>query len=204
MKKILLTLFILTQFSTLHAYQSVLDTGEILQEGRYRALLEPQLILSESGFNIAGRFDTSINGSSEFHALLGTGISGFHTGFYYKTIPFPDYGNQPAIGFKAGFEYGRIDNEGTTTLRVAPIASKQLQTDEFDMSAYLSLPVGFSKQGENTFFPLQLVVGSKFRLPDFESIDFATEVGLGLSHSPTYISIAVIFYIDDDNGLQFR
>ena len=204
MKKILFTLLIFVQFPTLHAYQSVLDTGDILQEGHYRALLEPQLVLSESGFNIVGRFDTSINGSSEFHALLGTGISGFHTGFYYKTIPFPDYGDQPAIGFKAGFEYGRLDEQNTSTLRVAPIASKQLQTDEFDMNAYLSLPVGFSKQGDNTFFPLQLVLGSKFRLPDFESIDFAAEIGLGLSHSPSYISIAAIFYIDDDNGLQFR
>ncbi len=202
MIKTLFALSILFLLSPAHGYQSVLDTGDILPKDNYRATLEPQFVLSgDSGVNFIGRLDAAIDDTSEFGALLGAGATDFHTGFYYKMVPFPDYRNQPALALKFGFEYGKRDEETEFIFRVVPIASKKFKTELGHFNAYVSAPVGIGQKDQATALSMQLVGGSKFNVPQFKNIDFAAEAGFSVNQSISYISFAAIFYIDDVNGL---
>src|SRR4051812_13561863 len=54
------------------SYMDVMDTGELLDPGQFRAMLEPQLLFhKEDGGEVIARFDSGLGESSNVRALLG-------------------------------------------------------------------------------------------------------------------------------------
>src|SRR5438045_1900949 len=107
MKKIIMLLFVLTG-APAGAYINVMDTGEMLAPGHFRAMIEPQYIFDKiPGAALAGRFDLPINDNLNGRVLLGGGAIDFESGAFIKWVPIPDYKNQPAIGLDAGVTYVR-------------------------------------------------------------------------------------------------
>lgn len=182
-----------------HAYFSTIDTGDVIAPGTFQASLEPQLILNRyDGFNMVGRFDTGINEESSVRGILGFGKVDFQIGALYKYIPFPDAGNQPAIGAEAGIIYARVNGETEFSFRLHPLVSKRLETEIGDLTPYVSIPLGITSRKDETIGPVQFVAGAELRPLNYQSISFFGELGLNVAKSFSYVSAAVAWRFDED------
>lgn len=187
------------------AYYSVMDTGEIIPEGRYKLGLESQFITDDdSGINLVGRFDHWVSEELNFQGLLGFGEVDLHAGGFVKWIPFPDFDEQPAIGLKAGMLYAREDGVNELSFRLYPLISKTFTSNIGEWTPYASLPIGFRTIDGETDVPVQLAFGSQWKTDHFENLQFVGEVGLDVSDAYTYISIGAVLYADDQEGLVIR
>ena len=114
-------------------------------------------------------------------------------------MPIPDYEDQPAIGFTFGAQLARYKGNNATETenelggRVIPFASKKLDSDQGEFTPYAALPFGFSNYNEKSLSPLQLVIGSRYRHPEFDKCDFSAEIGFDLHDAVTYVSFGAIF-----------
>ncbi len=183
-----------------NAYYSTLDTGDTLGANKYAVSIEPQFILDRyDGANVNGRFDAGINEDSNMRAIVGFGIVNFQAGAMYKYIPFPDTPNQPAIGIEAGAIYARVQNTSELAFRVHPLVSKKIKLQELKLNIYGSLPIGVSFRDGNTYYPIQLALGSEWKIPKNEKFSVMGEIGLNINAAFGYISFAGIYYFDDTN-----
>ncbi|MES2856037.1 MAG: hypothetical protein V4692_09245 [Bdellovibrionota bacterium] len=184
--------------SPAEAYFSVLDTGDVIPPGSYQALLAPQVILTNyDGFNAVGMFDVGLTEETSARALLGFGKVDYQIGGMYKWIPFPDVGNQPAIGGQAGVILARVNGDTQFSLRFNPLVSKRLETEIGDITPFVSLPIGFTTYRNETYVPVQLVGGSEFTPIDMKNISFLAELGINVSRAFGYISGAVAWRFDE-------
>lgn len=180
--------------STSHAYFSVVDTGELIEQGQYQVTLEPQLILNNyDGFNLIGHFDTGIDQDSGARVTLGFGKVDYQVGGFYKYVPFPDTAKQPAIGGSAGVVMAKVNGVTMTSLRLKPLVSKKLQTEIGDLIPYASLPFGITFTSNQTTVPVQLVVGSEVKPMNMENISFFGEIGVNISKAFGYLSGAAAY-----------
>lgn len=196
----LLLVSLVIHISSASAYFTTAESGEVIAPGTYQAGFGPQFSWGPSEANLAGHFDVGINDSSSFRATMGFGGTDFQVGGYYKLIPFPDYGNQPALGFKAGINYARYDSESTLSIRVHPIASKKYSTDYGLFVPYASLPFGITSIKSKTITPIQFTLGSEFKSNEVEKMTFGAELSLELSDSFSYIFAYVNIPFDDVKG----
>jgi hypothetical protein len=191
----------LTLTSKANAYYSTLDTGDVLNEGEYQVMLSPQLVFNQyDGANFSGRLDMGLMEGVSARGILGFGKVDFQIGGLVKWIPFPDADGQPAIGGEAGVLIARIGSVTQYSLRVHPLISKKLETEIGDVSPYLSLPLGITIQSggnDQTFVPVQLVVGSELRPLEMPKWGFFGEVGLNMSKSFGYATVGVAYRFDD-------
>lgn len=199
-------LALLFSFSSAHAYYSVMDTGKIIPTGKYRIIAGPQFITTghNDGTNISGRFDAGMGESTTLRATAGGGNGDlFYTGLFAKYIPFPDFENQPALGFIGGITYARenigTENEDVLSLRFAPIASKDLETDVGLVTPYVSLPISIAFADGDTIYPVQLVGGAEFKPYSWENVSFIGELGVKINKAFTYIALGVSFEFSDSN-----
>jgi hypothetical protein len=179
------------------AYFSTMDTGEILPTDHYRILSELQYVGDPSGLNLVGGFDAGVSQSSNIRVLAGVGSVSFQTGLFYKWIPFPDYGDQPAIGLMVGGVWARYHSENYPSLRVHPLVSKSFETDYGKLTPYASLPFGVTSGPTKNTYPLQLTLGGEWKPIDIESWRFMAEVGMNLNESFNYISVGATYFFDD-------
>jgi hypothetical protein len=184
--------------STSHAYFSVIDTGDILTPGKYQMSLEPQLILQDyDGFNAVARFDRGINEESSARAILGFGKVDFQVGGFYKWVPFPDTGNQPAIGGSAGAILARVNGDTQFSVRVNPLVSKRFETEIGDLTPYASLPLGVTSRKDETVVPVQLALGSELQPINNQNLSVFAELGFNLNKAFGYISAAIAYRFDE-------
>lgn len=181
-----------------HAYFSTIDTGELIAPEKYQAILEPQLILNKhDGFNMIGRFDTGLTEDSSVRGVLGVGKVDFQLGGFFKWVPFPDVGKQPAIGLETGALLARVNSQSEFSVRLHPLVSKAFQTEVGDLVPYGSLPLGVTFRSDKTFVPVQIVGGSEMRPLNWPRVSFFAELGLNLTESFSYISGAIAYRFDD-------
>ncbi len=200
-RQFLVALSILLTTAQSFAYFSTIDTGDLLERGKYRAILEPQIILDRyDGLNFVGRFDSGLTEDANVRALVGFGKVDFQMGGFFKYVPFPDVDKQPAIGGEAGILYARVNGETEFSLRIHPLVSKKFATEIGDLTPYVSLPLGITNRASDTFVPVQLVGGSEWKTLKWDNLRFFAEVGLNINHSFGYISGAVAYYFDDPTG----
>ncbi len=180
-----------------NAYYATLDNGEVLKDGEYQAMFAPQLIFNKfDGANFTGRLDTGLMEGVSGRALLGFGKIDFQIGGLVKWMPFPDTESQPAIGAEAGIIFARIGSINQYSVRLHPLISKRIETEIGDVIPYGSLPFGITVQsggGDETFMPVQLVAGSELRPLEMKNWSFFAELGVNLTKSFGYGSLAVAY-----------
>lgn len=175
-------------FQLASAYYSVLETGQITEH--YRITASPQAILTgNDGLNVSGRFDFPILEDLSGRAVLGLGEVDVFLGGSVKWVPIPDYESQPAFGVIGGVFFARDESVNFTTLRLAPIASKQFDTQIGLLTPYASLPFGMVFYKSTTASPINLTFGSELAAAGFEEVKFLLEMGFKLNKdSFTYIT----------------
>lgn len=204
MKNLITLAFVLIS-SQAHAYYDVLDTGKIVPSGKYRAIVGPQFITTgeNDGTNFSGIFDAGIGESTTLRGFAGFGNDElFYTGALVKYVPFPDFENQPALGFIGGVVFAREtvgnEKEEVLSLRFGPIASKDFETEIGLITPYASLPLNVAFVDGHTIYPVQLVGGAEFKPYSWESVSFMSELGIKVNKAFTYVSVAIVFEFSDD------
>jgi hypothetical protein len=182
------------------AYFSTIDTGELIEPGKFQATFEPQIILNKyDGMNFVGRLDTGIDESSSMRGLIGFGKVDFQIGGFYKLMPFPDVDKQPALGGEAGVIFARVGGNSEFSIRLHPLASKKFETEIGDVTAYGSIPFGLTSRPDETFVPIQVAGGAEIRPINMPNLSFFGEVGINVNKAFSYISAAVAFRFDEDS-----
>ncbi len=196
MKNILIILSLISSYTTLgHAFYSTMETGDLVEDGKYRATLYPQWNLNGeySGVTAMAAFETGINESSSVRVYGGTGRVDFVFGGSYKWVPIPDVDNQPAIGVTGGALYANFEAESILAVRITPIASKRFEIDFGEITPYVSLPLGFTFFDGDTFYPLNLAGGADLKLNNLEDVTFLTELAFSLHDSFSYVTLGATY-----------
>lgn len=185
----LATLLLSTQA---HAYFSVIQTGDVIEEGRYQVVVEPQVITTRyDGLGINAKLDVGVDNASSIRGLVGFGDKmEFELGAMYKYIPFPDTPNQPAIGFEVGGLYASTKDEGEVSARFNPLISKKFEAEIGDLTPYASLPLGLTFRDGDTLVPVQLAIGTEFRMINIPELSFFGEAGMNVHEAFGYVSFA--------------
>ena len=147
-------------------------------------------------FNLTAHFDTGVSDSSQVRVSLGSGEDGTHLDFFYKDIPYPDYGQQPAMGYKVGTVFNSEQGENTFTLRLMPLVSKTYEINMNRWTPYFSLPLSVSVQKSTSTTPIHAVLGTELGLPSAPDMQLGFEVGVSLRDSFSYASAFISFYFE--------
>jgi hypothetical protein len=194
----ILLLGLVTLSTAAFGYQSVIDTGEIIPEGTFKMGGEVQFAGGDfSGTNELIRLDAGVNDSSNVRAILGTGSMSFNGALYYKYVPVPDIGNQPALGLTTGFEYGYYNPYNEFSLETKPMISKKLHTVEAGaLTPYLAVPVGVTFGTDRTRLFTQLAVGTYWQPETTGQFSFYGELGFNIANAFDYVSFAFAYNFD--------
>lgn len=203
MKSLLIVLLFFSIQS--HAFNSVLETGDLLEEGQYSGMVFSEFLLDdESGVNFTGRFDTWLTEELNSQVYLGVGKIDFFVSGLVKWVPFPDFDDQPALGIKIGPEYAREDSKNFLNFKLSPFASKKFMTDIGEITPFASLPISVRSIEGETVIPVHLALGAEWMLPDLNQLSLLSEVGIDLNKSSTYWTFAAKLEMDDTNGIQLK
>lgn len=199
---ILSTLLMLS--TSAHAYYATMDTGKIIPTGKYRAIIGPQFITTgeNDGTNVSARFDAGVGESTTMRGLVGFGQDElFYAGLFGKYVPFPDTDSQPALGLTGGVTFGHEEvygeKEEVLTLRVAPLISKDFETDIGVVTPYGALPISAAFVDGRTIYPVQFTGGAEFKPYNWENVSFMGEVGLKMNKAFSYVELAVVIEFED-------
>jgi len=203
MKKLVLNAFLLASFlvssafffvPAAQAFYTVQETGDLLKPNQMQIATELQAITSgDDGINVIGRFDKGLDEEINLRFEVGFGTTDSTVGAYIKWVPIPDYESQPAIGFTFGAHIANYEDETEFAGRVIPFVSKQFDTDWGLVTPYAALPFAFSQYDDESQNPFFLVLGSRYKHPEFQYCDFTAELGFEISDSFTYLSLGAIF-----------
>lgn len=182
-----------------HAYNSVIQTGDLVEPGTFQAAFAPQIILNRyDGVNADAILDVGIDNASSVRGLIGVGDGiDFEVGGLYKYIPFPDTDRQPAIGGEVGFSFARTRGKTETGLRFNPLVSKRLETEIGDVTPYASIPLSIVFRDGNTLVPIQLTGGAELRLLSTPNLSFFAETAFNLHDAFGYVAGAIAWRFDE-------
>lgn len=181
------------------AFFSLMDTGELKNEGSYRVQGEGQILFDEpEGFNLNGRFATGISEDSEVQFEAGVGSIDYYMGAFYKWIPFPDTSDQPAIGVRGGLTFADVSGLSTYGLNITPLISKRLESDAGAFSPYGGIEMGLQNNVHDTYFSLQAIVGvqwtpNEWDFRQLKDFNFLAEYGFEIDDAFNYLSLGVAY-----------
>lgn len=205
MKPLLLILGLLTS-SSAFAYYDVLDTGEIMAKGNYKLTGGAQLLTDEGGANGEAIFDAGFSDEFGGRATFGLGRTDIFAGALFKWMPIPDIDNQPAIGFNVGLLYGKANGNRDLTFRFEPLVSKKIDAGSTVWTPYASIPLGLRSRdsednGKSNDFAWQLVGGTQLQIEKWKKLQFMAEIGVDLGKAVSHVSVAAVFYFDEEKGM---
>ncbi len=191
------------------AYYEVLDTGEVLPKGQYKLTGETQLLTNPGGVNIGAIIDAGFQEEFGARVIAGFGRTDYFFSGMFKWVPIPDVENQPALGFNAGLVFGKWYDATELTFRAEPLVSKKFTLESTTLTPYASTPIGIRLRNSNTqdtttYITWQLALGTQVQVERWKNLQFIGEVGLDLSHSFSYISVAGVWYFDDQHGFELK
>lgn len=202
---------LLLTFNAHAAYYGVLDNGEVMGAGKYKATTDIQALTDDGGLNLGGTFDIGFDEEFGARALLGFGETDFYVGGMVKWMPVPDIDNQPAMGFNTGIVYAKEGKVSDLTFRVEPMLSKRILIEETVLTPYAALPVGLRLRNsdnprvkEENDVTVQLALGTQLQVPQWKNLQFMGEIGLDLNEAPGYIAFAAVFYFDSEKGFSLE
>ncbi|MCB0391853.1 MAG: hypothetical protein KDD58_11210 [Bdellovibrionales bacterium] len=209
MRLLLILTFGLFCFNSSWAYYSLMDTAELVDEGKYNANVETQFITDgEDGLNLLGRFDSRLSDETSYRIEAGFGVVDFNIAAFYKWAPIPDTDKQPAISVAGGisiarYEFGK-ESANDLSLRVHPIISKKFKNDFGIITPYGGIPLGLRSVDGDTDLVAHLTFGSSVKPSRFDNISFMAELGFDLAEAFTYLSLGLNLSIDPDEGIKFQ
>jgi hypothetical protein len=174
------------------AYFTNADSGELVPKDQYRLILEPQM----GHFNITAHFDAGVTDSSQLRVSLGAGEDGTHFDFFYKSIPYPDFENQPAIGYKVGTIFASDKGSNVLSIRFMPLISKTYVINQNRWTPYLSIPLSVSMYKSTSTTPLHAVFGTELTLANSPDMQIGFEGGSTIKDGFSYASVFISFYFE--------
>ena len=190
----LFCLLLVTVSLRAHAFLTIGESGDITEPGHYKLGVEPQLRLSNgSGGNLGIFVDAPVNEEWSWRGELGSGDTNFWATGSAKWIPIPDYQKQPALGVRLEASLGRDHDENFTIFRVAPLVSKDFQTEVGKLTPYVALPIGIWALRGNSDTISQFIIGSEGRFEELRGYVLSTEVGFNMSKAFTYLSANISY-----------
>lgn len=170
------------------SFMTIAETGEMVSGGQYQLGAAPQILLNQGGgANVSIFGDYLLNQSTSVRAHLGAGTQDFFTGASIKFVPFPDIGNQPAMGIRAGAFLLRDEDESSLALQVAPLVSRKVPSDYGFFTPYGALPLTFINKRAKNVNGVQFTLGSEYTQEESSPLKFGGEVAISLKDSSSYI-----------------
>ena len=187
------------------AHYTTHDTGDLLKSDQYEFTVNAAFLTNpNSGTQITATVDSGLYHDSNVRALLSVGAIDYAVGGFYKWVPVPDYGKQPAMGLLGGALYASDGDIDELSIRLHPFVSKKFSLVFGDANAYASLPVGIRFLDGTNDVPIQLAVGSELKIPEFNQVNFTAEIGINLQRTYSYFSLGVVFFLDDNKDYKFE
>lgn len=174
------------------SYFGNIDSGELVPKDQYRVIVEPQF----GHYNITAHFDAGITEESQARVSIGAGEDGSHFDFFFKTIPYPDFESQPAMGYKIGTSFAIDRGETIFSLRFMPLISKTFTHNQNRWTPYLSIPLSVSMHNSTSTTPIYIVGGTELSLPYSPDMQLGLEFGSSLKDGFSYASLFVSFYFE--------
>ena len=181
------------------AYLTVGESAEIMPASEYRFGFEPQLFINQGGGgNLGAYFDAQVSESSSVRAGINSGKVDFNLFGSYKYIPFPDVDKQPALGFRFGAGYSRLESDNLFLLQFTPLMSKKTSSIERlgDTVPYFALPFTYTSGKSESYVASNLTFGLEITPSERNTLYWNMEISFNLNRSYSYISGAVIIPID--------
>jgi hypothetical protein len=195
LKKLVLSFFFLmTSLTSItsSAYLTFLESGEIAEVGSTQVGVTPQFVLSNGGgFNLSAFLDHSLQDSLSLRAYVGSGNTDFWSGVSLKWVPIPDFEQQPAIGVRSSLNIVRDEKESYFALQLSPFVSKKYSFEAGEAVPFIALNVNHLNGKITDVTGFQLVAGSEYKNPNWNSISLAAELGMNMSKSFTYFAVSV-------------
>ena len=141
------------------------------------------LSAGRGGLNVGGFLDAGWQDDLSSRFLFGVGSVEYQMGATLKYIPFPDYGNQPALGIRSALWLSRFDDTSVSTLQFAPMASKRIQVAKGNLTSYVALPINIVAMKNHNDTGTQFPVGAEYDHPEARNVFFAAELQLNLNKS---------------------
>ncbi len=206
MKYLLLCLTFLTvPMISMANYLSIGESGEIINPGSYRVGGSLQsLSAGKGGVNVGGFLDAGWRDDLSSRFLFAVGSVEYQMGATMKYIPFPDVGNQPALGIRSALWLSRYDDTSVTTLQFAPMASKKINVQKGNLTSYVAVPINFVAMKNHNESGAQFTVGAEYNHPDIPNVFFAGELQLNLNKSESGLCLFASIPFDNNSGFKRR
>ncbi len=199
-----LSLGLLLQTPALANYLTIGESGEVIGEGQNRIGATPQFFTNEGGgMNIGAFMDMGWNEAMSSRFSLGLGKVDFNLGASLKYIPFPDVDQQPAIGIKTALFFARVASENITTLQLAPMVSRKVDSDIGLFVPYVAVALNLNSSSKNTT-GTQFILGSELKHNEIQNFLFSAEVSFNLKDSYSSVAGFVSLPFDSSKGLKKR
>lgn len=183
-------------------YLTIGESGEILPEKDFQIGASPQIITNnDTGINASVFLDAVWTDSLSSRFVLGVGEVDFYSSGSLKYVPFPDYQRQPAMGIKTSIWYAREGSVNTTTIQLAPLLSKKYQTEEYGLlTPYAAYGLNFVSVEDDSETGHQFFIGTDWKTPQLENVNFTAELAFSLKDSTSGISLFVSIPFDSKTG----
>ena len=186
-------------------YLSIGESGEVIRPESYLIGGSFQSnSAGRGGINVGGFLDAGWRDDLSSRFLFGVGSVDFHLGASLKYIPFPDYGNQPALGVRTAFWLTRIDDSSVTTLQFAPMASKKIDINKGRLTSYVAVPINLVYFKNKNDVGTQFTIGAEYEHHNWKDVFFAGELAMNLNKSESGISLFASIPFDNNSGFKRR
>ena len=187
----------------------LLETAEIIPQGVYRVGFAPELYMGNGGgIDTSAFLDLYTGPSLNSRFEIGSGVTDFWAAASAKWVPYPDYGNQPAIGLRGKFIYLREADINFYNTQIAPIFSKRYTTDRGVFIPYAGLPMTFIyEKSSNNFTISKLCFGTEWE--SSRAFQAGAELAIDLyngssAYAYTASTISVFFNFQFDEKIGFK
>lgn len=185
-------------FGPTEARGGVFTTIHFIEPGSFMVGFEPQFWLS-GGSGLSGelRLTRGMTELSTASFMIGTGGGprGFRLGANGTLDVFPDIEGQPGIGIGAQLMYYRVPDgsstEGLVEATAIPYIHKNFANAGGDVEPYFAFPFGAGFRGGAYQSVSSAVVGTFFKAN--EKVRYSLELGVGVSHSESYLSGGFVY-----------
>ncbi|MEM7647067.1 MAG: hypothetical protein AAF203_09175 [Pseudomonadota bacterium] len=177
-----------------YGFLSLMDTGNLVNEGEYRIQGEGQILMDPpEGFNLNARFATGLDDESEIQFEGGIGSVDYYLGAFYKWMPFPDTDDQPAIGGRGGVVFADFNGFSTYGFNVTPLISKNISSGYGQFTPYGGIEMSLLNNVDDTNFSMQAVIGlswspNEWEFPGLKKFNFMVEYGAEIDDAFNYFS----------------
>lgn len=186
-------------------YLSIGESGEVIPPSSYRLGGSLQSSTAGSGgLNVGGFLDAGWRDDLSSRFLFGVGSVDFHMGASLKYVPFPDFGNQPALGIRTAFWLTRIDDTSVTTLQIAPLVSKKINIEKGKLTTYVAVPINLVYFKNRSDTGTQFTFGAEYEHHELPNVFFAAEMAVDMNKSESGLSFFASIPFDNASGFKRR